>query len=895
MSRNATAAVEAETDSGTANAHTRAVVRALQASMSEQLAAAETLRASREEIWRAALDLLPQGVAVFDANARLVCSNRRLAEIYRLSDDQLRPRVAFSEIIRSLAGAGTLPIPVDDSLAHLEALEGGSKARSWTARLADGRYLRISNRPVADGGWVSTHDDVTDLFDGGSMVGARFSMQALIDLVPDNLWIKDAESRFVMANGATAQRMGFADGQYLVGKSDLELCPPETANKYIADERSVIATGRPMLEKEEYILNPDGGKTWIVTTKVPIRSAAGDIVGLVGVSHDVTARRLADGLRDGQAAILEMIALNAPLAEVLDRLARLIESQAPGVLASILLLDEDGRRLRHGAAPNLPTHFVAAFDGVEIGPNAGCCGTAAHRREPVVVDDIAESPLWADYRELAASIGVRSCWSTPITSHQGQVLGTFALYSRAVRRPTTPELRLIDIATRIAGIAIERKLAEERIHFMATHDALTGLPNRSLLKDRISQAQKLAQRCDRWACVVFIDLDNFKEINDTLGHSAGDEILQATASRIVARVRQTDTVARIGGDEFVIVLADLPKDAEAISSTLQAIQSAIAAPVVFAGQTLRVTSSIGVATFPDDGATAEALLANADSAMYRAKDVGRDNIQFYTPEMNSKVQEKLRLREELRLAISRREFVLFYQPQFDLRAKAILAVEALIRWRHPSRGLLSPAQFVPLAEETGLIVAIGEWVINEACRQAVAWRDEGLPPIRMSVNVSARQFRDGTLTGMVADALRTSGLDPKYLELELTESLIMQNVEQAVETMKKLQALGVQLSIDDFGTGYSSLSALKTFPVARLKIDKSFVDGLPNDRDDSAVASAVISLGQKLDLKVIAEGVETEAQMAFLSDNDCDEIQGYYLSRPIPADDFVVFYRSRVG
>jgi EAL domain-containing protein (putative c-di-GMP-specific phosphodiesterase class I) len=292
---------------------------------------------------------------------------------------------------------------------------------------------------------------------------------------------------------------------------------------------------------------------------------------------------------------------------------------------------------------------------------------------------------------------------------------------------------------------------------------------------------------------------------------------------------------------------------------------------------------MGIANYPDDGVDADVLLANADAAMYRAKEIGRDNFQFYTPALNTKAHEKFLLQEELRNAVVRSEFILFYQPQVDLRSGRIFAVEALIRWKHPTLGMVPPMKFIPIAEETGLIVPIGDWVLHEACRQNKAWQRAGLPHMNISVNVSARQFKEKNLIARVVHALQDSGLEAKYLELELTESLIMQDVDQAVETMKELQNLGVQLSIDDFGTGYSSLSALKTFPVARLKIDKSFISDLSTNENDKAVASAVISLGQKLNLRVIAEGVETDDQVAFLREHNCDEMQGYYFSKPIAA------------
>ena len=761
---------------------------------------------------------------------------------------------------------------------------------SSAADKTEGGEVRDASAP--NGGWISTHGDATANLVRRAVAAERRSTQKLIDLVPDNLWVKDSKSRFVIANDATARRMGYASSADVIGRTDLELCPPETAQKYFADERHIAETGEPLIDREEYVIGSGGAKCWISTTKVPLRGDGGEIIGLVGISRDITARKLADRLREGQARILEMIATGAPLPDVLDQLARLVEAQLPGVRVALLLLDEDGVHLRHGAAPSLPEAYVKAHDGLEIGPNVGACGSAAYAREPVVATDVTNDPRWTPYRDAAAALGIRSSWSAPILSHQGQVLGTVALYSDRVRKPSDHEMHLIDVATKIAGIAIERKLAEDRIQFMATHDPLTGLPNRALLKDRLAQALLVAERYDRWAAVAFIDIDHFKCVNDSLGHNAGDELLRTLARRMVASVRAIDTVVRVGGDEFVVVLSDEPKCSEDISLTLTRLQKAIAKPVTIDGHVLRVTSSVGVASFPGDGQDAETLLANADAAMYRAKENGRDNVQFYRREINDRVREKLRMQEALRGAVVRNEFVLHYQPQVNLRTGAILAVEALIRWRHPTLGLLGPSHFIPLAEESGLIAEIGEWVLNEACRQAKAWQASGLPPIRISVNVSARQLRDRRLSEVVRAALQDSGLDARLLELEMTESMIMHDVDQAVATMAELEQLGVQLSIDDFGAGYSSLASLKSFPVARLKIDRVFIRGLPDDEDDMAVAAAVISLGQKLKLKVIAEGVETSEQADFLRRYDCDEIQGFHLSRPLPSGDFETFLRK---
>ena len=835
-------------------------------------------------LFHAAIEALPQGVCVFDRQARLAVCNRRYAELYRLDVERLKPGVAWREIVDLRLEARTLPLEVDDYLVLRAPMRLDEQARQWRDKLSDGRTIAVRRQALPDGGWISTHEDVTEFGDQRAGFDERVSLQTLIDCLHDNLWVKDVESRFVICNKVTATRMGFSETADMIGKNDLELLPLEIAQKFFDDEQKIIRTGRPMIDLEEYLYDGAGGKSWLLTTKVPVRNARGDIFGVAGVSRDITDRRLSNLLRDGQAQILEMIAMSAPLEAILDALARLVESQLNGILCSVLLLDEEGRRLRHAAAPSLAPDYIKAIDGAEIGPSVGSCGTAAYRRQPVIVTDILADPLWADFRELVRPYGYRSCWSTPILSDRGEALAVFAMYSRAVRAPTSVESRLLEMAIHIAGIAIARRRAEERIQFMATHDELTGLPNRAQFGEQLAGALQAAAQRGAWLCVVYIDFDNFKYVNDSLGHGAGDSLLKTMAERMVAAVGPNDIVSRLGGDEFVVLLIDPPKDRPTIGAMLHRIRSAVVAPVELDGRSFRVTSSFGAAIYPIDGGAAETLLANADAAMYSAKESGGDGLVFYVPEINANLRERLTLLEELRNANPSRDFVLHYQPQVDLRSGEVFAVEALIRWRHPRLGLAPPAKFIPIAEESGLIVPIGDWALREACRQNKTWQDAGLPPIAVSVNVSARQFRENHIVAAVAEALAESGLEPKYLELELTESLVMRDVDRAIETMKELRALGVRLSIDDFGTGYSSLSALKRFPVERLKIDRSFIQDLPDDEDDRAVASAVISLGQKLNLRVIAEGVETEAQVAFLRENHCDELQGYHFSRPVAAD-----------
>jgi len=435
----------------------------------------------------------------------------------------------------------------------------------------------------------------------------------------------------------------------------------------------------------------------------------------------------------------------------------------------------------------------------------------------------------------------------------------------------------------------------DTLKHQATHDALTGLPNRALLEDRLKQAISYADRYGRLMTVVFINLDGFKMVNDSLGRKAGDELLKAMAARMSQCLRGVDTVVRTGGDEFVIVLYDRPGDGTEIAPALQRLLEAIAVPVQIDRQAIQITGSMGVATYPADGADADALVMNADAAMYRAKASGRNNFQFYAAEMNGTSRDRLAMREGLRHAIARGELHLAYQPKVDMRSGEVIGVEALIRWQHPERGLVSPTEFIPLAEETGLIVPIGEWVLRTACFQHKAWQRAGLPAFGVSVNVSARQFRERTLIEQVARALADSGLEAMFLELELTESLVMEDLESALLSMKALQAMGVQLSIDDFGTGYSSLSALKRFPIARLKIDRAFVRDIPDDDEDKAIAKAIISLGHELNLKVIAEGVENEQQLEFLRANGCDEMQGYLFSPPVPPAQLAALVKTPLG
>jgi diguanylate cyclase (GGDEF)-like protein/PAS domain S-box-containing protein len=439
----------------------------------------------------------------------------------------------------------------------------------------------------------------------------------------------------------------------------------------------------------------------------------------------------------------------------------------------------------------------------------------------------------------------------------------------------------------------ERKQDEDRIHFLANHDALTSLPNRAMFNDVLNLAIQNARRYKRDFAVLFIDLDRFKNINDTLGHEAGDRLLQEMGARLTQTVRASDVVARLGGDEFVVLVQEV-SEAKQVEAVARKVLFTLVKPMVIQGQECQVTASIGICMFPAEAQDEHALMKNADIAMYRAKEDGKNTYKFYSEEMNVHSFERLALETSLRRGLERSEFVLHYQAKLDLHTGKINGVEALVRWQHPDLGMVPPAQFIPLAEETGLIVPLGKWVLHTACAQSVAWLREGLPPLHMAVNVSARQFADEDLVKDIADALQSTGLQPGLLELELTESMVIQNTERAGRVLAEIKKMGVRLAIDDFGVGYSSLTHLKRFPIDTLKVDRSFIRDLPQNAEDKALTEAIIAMGKSLNLTVVAEGVETQEQQTFLRDRACDEMQGFFFSKPIPSGEFAELLRMHI-
>lgn len=711
-------------------------------------------------------------------------------------------------------------------------------------------------------------------------------LQTLVNQVSDYIFVKDRQFRFVMANQQVAREFGIEDPAELIGKTDLDLHPLKAGMRFQAVEVEIIATGKPRIDFEEFSFLSNGKRRWVSSSKYPVLGKDDEVVGIVGISRDITERKKAELLQEGQNKVLQEIVSGKSLNDVLETLVLTIESQLDGVMGSVMLVDEAGACLRSAVAPNLPKDFFEGADGIPIGPKVGSCGTAVFRRENVFVDNILEDKLWEDYREFVEQFEMRSCWSVPFFGNDGKVLGTFGLYSMEVREPTEHERNLAMEAARLASIAVERDRAESRIRFLAHHDVLTGLPNRQEFKSRLEEKVESCKQTGDPVAVVFVDLDNFKFVNDSFGHTIGDQVLTIVAERLMTVHDGEHLAIRFGGDEFVLIVDGEVASEAKLASFMTQLREEVTRTIHIGDLCFHVTCSIGAARFPEDASDAGQLLKNADKAMFEAKSSGRDGFKVFEQERPERSVNKLTLLEEMRSGIENGEFFLEYQPQYNLVSGRIIGAEALARWNHPVLGRMMPGEFITLAEESGLIVPLGRWVVHEACRQNKEWQDAGLSPITIGVNVSARQFRDSTLVADVRGALQQTGLPANFLELELTESLLMQNADQAVGVMDEFRRIGVKLAIDDFGTGYSSLAALKSFPLTRLKIDQSFIRDLDFGESDRSIARAIISLGRELGLNVVAEGVETAKQQAFLASCRCETVQGFHFGRPMKADKF---------
>lgn len=590
----------------------------------------------------------------------------------------------------------------------------------------------------------------------------------------------------------------------------------------------------------------------------------------------------------GQKEILEMVARGEGLREILDAVCLTVESNITDSRCGLFLLDEESNGLQAVATPTLPSDLVWHLNGMKPGPFSGSAGTAVFREHAVFVEDIEADRGWEDRREIARSHGIRAAWALPIFAPSAnKVLGALAVYLGDSRRPGEFERAFMETAVQLTSIAIERRELESKLTHQAFHDALTGLPNRALFSDRVQHALDRSARHAEVISVLLLDLDDFKSVNDSLGHLAGDELLRVVADRIRRCLRAADTPARLGGDEFAVLLEGT--DQETACAVAQRILTAIADPIRIMGIELRMSGSIGVAVEDGSRGKMQDLLRNADTAMYAAKAAGKASFEVFEQKMQSGLLRRLELQSELQRAIEREEFILHYQPILKLRPHTVVGVEALVRWNHPTRGLLGPSEFIPASEDSGLIVDIGRLVLRRACADANAWM-RSFPrehPLRIGVNFSVRQLQEPGLVDEVQQALEEAALPAGFLVVEITESVLMHDPDDVAVTLVGLKRLGVQIAIDDFGTGYSSLSYLRRFPVNILKIDKFFVQGLDRGPEEAAYGRAIVRLGHSLELDVVAEGVEHVGDHDALLDMDCDFAQGYLFSPPLPADEVV--------
>ena len=805
--------------------------------LSESRRIAAALREG-ERYYRHVIDSAIDGYFAIDAQRRFVQVNDTLCRLFGYAREEFLGRTPLDFVTDESRM---------DLMAQMKRIDSTDHRRyQLVARRKDGGTFPIllnnTTHRNERGDVVGAFGFITDLtpiVDAQQAVTeSERELRAILDNMQDTYYRTDARGLVTRASRSVKQLLGYESEEFVGRRLADSYCTPEDRDLFLA---RMVANGGHIVGGESRLRHRDGHEVWVRTTAHFIHDADGKVIGVEGITRDNTRQRRAE--------------------EELRLAAKVFESSGEAIMIS----DASGVII----SANRAFTRVTGYEPEEvIGRTTDLLSSGRHDREFF-------RALWRSIREVGY-------WNGEIWNRRrdGDIFPMWLSVS-AVRDERGITTHLVGIFSDIS----ERKSAEAKIAFLAHHDTLTDLPNRLLLRDRMQQAIAHAERSGSRVALLFVDLDRFKAVNDSFGHPAGDALLRDTARRLEDCVRDSDTVSRHGGDEFLVVLTDL-QDAEVPARVAAKAMEALAQPFRIDGHEVTLSASVGIAVFPDDGAGFDELLKKADIAMYHAKESGRNAFRFYTEHMNADAQQRLELHGLLRRALERNEFRLHYQPVVDLASGRVVGAEALLRWQSPERGLVAPGQFIAAAEHSGLIVPIGEWVLGEACAELARWHARGARELSMAVNISAIQFRRGDVEDTVRRALEASGVPPDALELELTESILIDGAEQVLATLRRLQALGVRLAIDDFGTGYSSLAYLKRFAVDKLKIDQSFVRDIVSDQDDAAIVRAVIQMAKSLNLNVLAEGVETEDVAAALRRMECDLVQGYFFGRPVPADEF---------
>jgi diguanylate cyclase (GGDEF)-like protein len=719
-------------------------------------------------------------------------------------------------------------------------------------------------------------------------------LNTLLELSSEWYWEQDENLRFTLIVGPRFGQTGIDPQEYL-GKTrwDYDAVPIGDGGSW-DHHKSVLEAKQPFAEFVFRRVDAQGEIRYISASGQPVFDGQ-RFTGYRGIAKDVSASMRAEQLLRLEHMVARCVASSDNASTALHAVIRSICETQGWECGRYFGRDDRGDALVMNEFWHMPSagleRFIEQSREISYPAGSGLIGRVWQSGEPLWVTDIGKDSRI--HKGIARQAGMHGTFIFPVVS-EGKPVGVFSFHSIKVREPEERLLQAVRVIGSQIGQFLQRKQAEGRIQYLATHDGLTGLPNRVMFSQLANAAIQTARRYQRMFAVLFIDLDRFKTINDTLGHDAGDKLLQEVAKRFSGCLRESDVVARMGGDEFVVLLQEVG-EAEQVATVARKLLSAAIKPVLIMGQECRVTASIGICTYPADAQDEQSLMKNADIAMYLAKEEGKNNFQFYSEKIKVQSLERLSLESSLRRALERDEFFLHYQAKLDFRTGRITGVEALLRWQHPDLGMVSPAQFIPLAEETGLIVPIGRWVLQTACAQNVAWQREGLPPVCMAVNLSARQFADEGLLEDIAAALEQSGMKPDLLELELTESMVMQSPAEASRLLAAIKRLGVRIAIADFGVGYASLAQIKRFPIDTLKLDRSFIRDIAKNAEDRAITEAVIAMGKTLSLTVVAEGVETQEQQTYLLDHACDAMQGFYFSRPVPQEEFASFLRQHVA